>query len=620
VSTEWVVLELTPQGEDEDPDVLKKAFARIAKGGEVFIPASVSIVGDSRIVYKLIDNYVFVRRTFSDAFFLRLGGTRYVSCVLTKVTKGNRKIACVSDLDIAKMRHQIRVETEQGIEVGDTVEVMSGPYRGITGQVIEEIPEKDSVQIFISLRSKQAIVTLPRSFMRFVSKEKGVQPSFSLPFLNKITRTREWVAKVRPLFLWVPAPVSLVQVQYSKMNQIEGWMSRGRDVIKLLVDPPSPTSMVAADGSSLSVKYDHVQRMNGFIERAPVLFHLPRVTVQDVTCLEAKYLEFQWLQDIITKITALQGDIEGVERSLPDWKPIMAQNLIFDGHNLAYRIVNALRAIPNQLMDKDGNPTSLVFGFLRSLAALKKRFDRANIYVVWDGSKQRRASVFPEYKAQRPESGKGGEISAQMLKLREVLSLLGVIQAYNPEEETDDLIACLVRGRLKGQQNVIVSTDRDFLQLVTYTDLLLVPKVSSRQEILYDPDQVMLEYGVPPNKMVHLRALLGDQSDNFPGISRVPRKVLAALLNTHGSLTGLFASSLAGITLAQYEKLQAFQQQAHLNLQLMTLKDDVECPITEAIPSQEAASVFLQSLGIQSEPIVGVFFPPGISQGFSKFS
>lgn len=617
--TEWVVLELTSQGEDEDPEVLKKAFARIVKGGDVFIPASISIVGDSRVVHKLIDNYVFVKRTFPDSFFLKLEGSKYVACVLTVAhsSSGTRKIACVSESDIEKMRRQIQVETEQGIEVGDEVEVMSGPYKGITGKVIEEIPENDSVQVYISLRSKQALVTLPRSFMRFVAKDKGDQPSFS-PFLNKITRIREWVTRVRPFFLWSPSPIRLVQSKYTGVLQLEEWMHRGNSLVKLLVDPPAPTSLVGVGGVSIADRFEHTQRMSRFIERAPALFHLSRMPVHDITPLESKYIEVQWFQDVLHRTAALQESIEGIERSIPDWKPPMVQNLIFDGHNLAYRVVNALRAIPNQLTDKDGNPTSLIFGFLKSLASFKKRFDRANIYVVWDGSKQRRASLFPEYKAQRPESGNGGEVSDQMSKLRKLLPLLGVTQAYNPDEETDDLIACLVKGRLKGQHNVIVSTDRDFLQLVTYTDLLLVPKVGSRQEILYDPDRVVEEYGVAPSKMVHLRALVGDTSDNFPGVPRVPRKVLAALLNTHGSLTGLFASSLAGITSAQYEKIRAFEQQARLNFQLMTLRDDVECPITEAAPDQEAASSAMLASEIQPESIVGVFFANSPSQGFAK--
>lgn len=617
--TEWVVLELTPQGEEEDPEVLRKALSRVIKGGNVFIPASISIVGDSRVVHKLIDNYVFVKRMFSDSYFLKLENTRYISSILTVSKGGNgvRSIACILEADIEKMRRQIQVETEQGIEIGDEVEIMSGPYRGITGKVIEEIRENDTVQVFIQLRSKEAIITLPRSFLKFVAKNKGDQPSFS-PFLNKITRIHEWAVRVRPFMLWVPQPIQVVNRRFTQVTQIYDWMGRIKPLVKLLVDPLSPSSLLGADGKPLSQKYQEVSQLNTFIEQAPALFHFPRMPTPQIQPLESRYAEVQYLQGVINRVEALQSTVFQIENSIPDWKPTMVQNLVFDGHNLAHRVVNALRAMPHQLTDKDGNPTSLIFGVLKSLAALKKRFEKANLYVVWDGSKQRRASVFSEYKANRPQHN--GEISDQMQKLREILPLLGVAQAFNPEEETDDLIACLLHNRLKGCKNLIVSTDRDFLQLVTYTDLLLVPKVGSRQEILYDPDLVVSEYGVSPGKMVHLRSLVGDTSDNFPGVVRVPRKVLASLLNAHGSLEGVYASNLAGITQAQYEKIRAFEKQALLNYQLMLLHDELDCPVTEASPSVTAVTEALTSLDIQPEAIVGPFFHSGPSQGFTKVS
>lgn len=615
---EWVVLELTSQGEDEDPEVLRKAFSRILKGGEVFIPAAISIVGDSRVVHKLIDNYVFVKRTFPDPFFLKLEGTRYVSCVLT--VSGNssiqRRIACVSEADIEKMRRQIYVETEQGIEVGDEVEVMSGPYKGITGKIIEEIPETDSVQVYISLRSKQALVTLPRSFLRFVAKNKGDQPSFS-PFLNKITRIRELVSKMRPIILWTSEPVGVVHHKYTQVVHLDNWACKVRKLASFLVNPISPGMLLSSDGKPLQEYYTQVQKMSHFIERAPAFFQIPRMPTHDIGTLEAKFMEVQWLKDVLQRTADLQDSIEQIERSIPDWKPTMVQNVIFDGNNLAHRVANALHAIPNQANDGESSPSLFISGFLKSLASFKKRFDRANLYVVWDGSKQRRLSVYPEYKSGRPESN--GELSSLIGNLRKVLPLLGVAQAHNPEEETDDLIACLVRGRLKGQHNVIVSTDRDFLQLVTYTNILLVPKVGSRPEVIYDPDKVVGEYGVVPSKMVHLRALVGDTSDNFPRVPRVPTKILASLLNLHGSLEGIFASNLSGITASQYEKIRAFEKQARINFELMTLRDDVECPVVDPTPNPEEAANIMKEFRVHSESIIGAFFGHS-EQGFSKIT
>ena len=224
--------------------------------------------------------------------------------------------------------------------------------------------------------------------------------------------------------------------------------------------------------------------------------------------------------------------------------------------------------------------------------------------------------MYPEYKAGRPQHS--DETYGEMERLRDMLPLFGVFQAHNPEEETDDLIACLLKNRLKGKHNLIVSTDRDFLQLVTYTDLLLVPKQGSRPEALYDPDKVVSEYGVPPRLMVHLRALVGDTSDNIPGVPRVPRKILASLLNAHGSIDGIYASSLAGTTPSQYEKIQNFEKQARLNIELTALLSDLDCPVVEAAPDYDAAFDALKQCAIQPDSLISAFFSHQIDSGFSK--
>lgn len=219
---DWVVLELTPQGEDEDPEVLQAAVRRILKDSEIFVPASISKVGDNRVVHKLIDNYVFVRRDKPDAYYYRAEGTKYVATVLTAVNGRTRQVSTVRDADVLKMRRQIQVETDQGIEIGDEVEVMSGAYKSIRGRVIEEIQEKDSVQIFISLRSKQDIVTLPRSFLRFVPPEGGETTTFS-PFRAKYLRITDWFRRAEfPLSVPVPS-ISSLEAGFSNLVRLQPW-------------------------------------------------------------------------------------------------------------------------------------------------------------------------------------------------------------------------------------------------------------------------------------------------------------------------------------------------------------------------------------------------------------
>jgi DNA polymerase-1 len=671
---DWVVLELSPQGEDEDPEVLASALARVFrdKTVEIFIPASVSIVGESRVIHKLIDNYVFVRRTLPDSAYMRLEGTRYVASVLTVARALDRKtsyreMACVRDVDIDKMRRQIHVETEQGIEVGDEVQVMNGPYKGINGRIITEIPETDSVQVYIKLRSKEAIVTLPRSFLRFVSKDQSDLPTFTFsPFMTKIERIREWGRLVQPILSWVPSgfreveqaardlgniglglkrldrvkhirrqmtlpsgppPITPLLHSHQGVRLFGGWLDRSRK----LGFQVKPTPVI----DKVAEKYGLVNQMDSLIKRGPAWFQylqaapalatLPTLNAQ----VEAKMLESRWLQDIVQRLNTLARNVGNVEALTG--RPDMFENVIIDGHNLAYRVSHALGAMKKPLTDAEGNPTSLVFGFLKSLTSLKKRFANASIYVVWDGSPQRRIDLFEGYKIKRrakraAERAANGSLNgasvvgpeSQMSRLRNILPLLGVIQAFNAEEETDDVIACLVRGKLKGQRNVILSTDQDFLQLVTLTDIVLSPKVGNRQETLYDRDKVVEEYGVTPESMVQLRALLGDDSDEVPGVGgRVPTKVLTALLKNYGSVDEVFASNLSGITAGQYAKIRAAEPQVRLNLILMQLRDDLSFDEIAPNPDAKAISDVLGGLSIQADSIVEPFFPAS-SRGFAK--
>jgi len=615
-TVEWVVLELTSQGEGEDPEVLRKALNKSIKGGEVFIPAVITSLGDSRVTHKLIDNYVFVKRTFSDQFFFKLEGSRYISSVLTvsKTSAGIRKISCVKTSDIDKMKSQLVIKTEQAIEIGDSVEVMSGPYKGIVGKVFEEIPENDSVQVFISLRSKKAILTFPRSFLKFVSKEADSDQTPLSPYLNKISRTRDLMKRAQEA-VRVPLPsVGGVLSKYQEILRLVSWAESLDCGLRLLHTPKPLENILDSKGDPLTLSYERVKMMSQFIQRGPALAYGFVLSEYKNDLLQSKCETFQTLVRMIDRVSEIRKSLVSIEKSIPEWKPGMVQNVIFDGHNLAHRIAHAFKHLEAPLMDKDGNPTSLIYGFLKSVSVLRKRFERANFYVVWDGSKQRRSSVYPEYKANRPQHS--GEVSTQMTKLREILTLLGVNQAYHPEEETDDLIACLVRRHLHGKSNLIVSTDRDFLQLVIYTDILMVPKVGSKPEILYDPDKVVSEYGVTPSKMVYLRALSGDTSDNLPGVSRVPKKILSSLLNSHGTLDGLYSSSLAGTTESQYDKIKGFETQARLNYTLMLLHDELEVPITEGKSDLDQAISILQDLGIQADKIVPPFFTS--TQGFIK--
>jgi DNA polymerase-1 len=195
----------------------------------------------------------------------------------------------------------------------------------------------------------------------------------------------------------------------------------------------------------------------------------------------------------------------------------------------------------------------------------------------------------------------------QLAFLREVLPRLGVWQGVSPDEEADDVIASLVRGSLRGQNNLIYSTDRDLLQLVSGTTQMLVPGVGGRKDAMYDQAAVERTFGVPPESIVQLRAFFGDTSDNIPGVPRVPKKVLRALVTAHKTVSGVYGSGLAGLTKSQYEKLRASEPQVTINVELMTLVN-VPVSITDPNVDADVAARRLQELDIKSSPLLEPFF------------
>lgn len=631
---EWVVLELTPKGEGEDPDLLRRSIVHSLKGAEVFVPAAVSQVGEDRVIHYLVEGYAFVRRTLPDQIYLKLEGSKYVQTVLTQRSLGIkpiRQISPVPQREIDKMKGQLRCYTEQGIQVGDEVLINSGPYRNMTASIIEEIPELDTVQVFIKLRSKQAIVTLPRSFLKLQARGDGSPIDVRV----RAARFREWLRKVQPLMNWKADAISPLLVLYSRWVQIQTW-SQSRSKLQRTVDAlgaPLDINPILSKSAELSQMFDWTDRgkvishtVGGltmdvdFQPSKAKLKELRKVVdltnrwvnvtkliqalegSQDFQPMLDKHKEVDFLQSTIGRLEELDRTVDRVGSLLKTAAETGAgamngiMNVVFDGHNLAHRMMHAYAS--SKLKDAKGRPTEMIFGVLKTLASFKKRYPRATFWVCWDGSDERRRALFPGYKVGRSSSKLD---SVQMEFLKEALPFIGVKQAYNSDEEADDLIACLIRGPLKGQSNVIVSTDKDFIQLVTYTDLFLSPKVGSGEEVIYDVDRVVSEFGVEPGRVVQLRALLGDTSDKIPGVPKVPTKILTSLLRAHGTIEGIFSSNLSGVTKLQYDSIKLAENQVRLNVKLMNLLDDLQYTVVDGDLNSEAALTQLQGIDIQPD-------------------
>jgi 5'-3' exonuclease/transcription antitermination factor NusG len=586
---QWVVVELTSKAEGEDPDVVKASIRHHIRDAEVFVPASVVQRGPVREYQYLVDGYAFILHKHPDMHYARLNETKYVQSALYQYTgnKREKRLATVSSEQISKLRSQIKVEVDQGIDVGDTVVISSGPYKHISAVVREEIPEHDSVVVHIQLRSTERLVTLPRAFLHLETKAPHVV------YRDRFDRLSAWALAAKSVAHWPVHRLSGLLSGFSGFSRLDLWVKQGQAM----------HGLVRAYRSNLDFEpaLKKVKEVQALCTGTALLNQILAVyaPVSDWTLVLPKHREAVFLETTHSRIAALYADVQRMTNT-----PVSPVNLVVDGTQLYIRCMEAPGL--GTLTDADGRPTGAVVGFLRSLGAYKKRFPSANIYVCWDGTSQRRKAMYPDYKGNR--ASRSGTPSFGWGWLRETLPLLGVQQAFNPEEEADDVMATLVRGPLSGQPNIMITTDRDLLQVVSEFTHQLCPAVGSGKEKLYDPELVEAEYGVPPTSMVQIRALSGDTSDHIPGVPNFGLKTSSKVIKLYGTVSALLGSNLAGLGKAQVANLRESEKQVHLNVDLMTLRD-VEFRQIESNPDQKEVEVRLVALGIKPEAVLAAFFP-----------
>lgn len=587
----WVVLELTSKAEGEDPDMIHASIRHHIRDAEVFVPASVVQRGDNRVYQYLVDGYAFVRHKHPENHYARLEDTKYVQGVLYTPTgiKKEKKLATITSDQVEKLRAQIKIEVDQGIEVGDTVVITSGPYKNISAIVKEEISEHDSVLVHIKLRSTARLVTLPRAFLRLEQKSPNVI------YRDQFLAISRWAKSAHVLLSWSPKGFDRILNGFRKFIRWERWYIKSR-----LGFSQIRAYYSQLDFSALLAKTEEY----GLLYRCSVLrdrLFLTYSPLPDLSIVASRQLEFSYLSNVIERVSNVYFDLK---KTMEQQKQTAPVNLIVDGTQLFIRCSEAPGL--GALTDSKGRSTGGVVGFLRSLGSYKKRFPTASIYVCWDGSSQRRKAMYTEYKANR--ISRSGAPSFGWDWLKETLPLLGVEQAINPEEEADDVMASLVHGALRDQPNIMITTDRDLLQLVSEFTNQLCPAVGAGKEKLYDLALIQEEYGVSPPTLVHIRALSGDSSDNIAGVPNFGLKTAAKVVKMYGTVNSLLASNFVGLGKAQVANLRASEKQILLNVELLTLRD-VPFHQIRSNPNQIEVEARLKDLEIKSDPILAAFFP-----------
>jgi len=270
--------------------------------------------------------------------------------------------------------------------------------------------------------------------------------------------------------------------------------------------------------------------------------------------------------------------------------------ILIDAMNLAYRSWWPVR----ELKTSEGMHSGLEFGFLKNMLSLTREATPAKVILAWDGRPKRGLDLYPEYKAGRNKDMKDGEPpwDPRLERLKRLLSTV-VESLYHPEMEADDQIARMVKLREgENRTTAIVSNDADMFQLVS--NLTHVKK--DRNYIT--PTEVQTEYGVPPEKMILVRAVSGDRSDNIPGIPRIASKTKVRLASKANSLDELVKqfSSDGQLTSREREKLEDGVALVRRNYEIMDLRSQPPEPTIIAPVTGEVKHVleFCKSLELNS--------------------
>jgi len=220
--------------------------------------------------------------------------------------------------------------------------------------------------------------------------------------------------------------------------------------------------------------------------------------------------------------------------AVTDRKPLF----LIDGNNLAYR---AFFALPDTIATSEGFPTNALYGFCSMMIKVLVEFEPSAVIVAWDSrEKTFRHKEFEEYKAQRKPMP--DLLREQWPHLYELAEAFGFVNLSAPGYEADDILGTLARqGDAEGREVVIVTGDRDALQLVTDRVSVMANTKGISEVRVYDPAGVTDKCGVAPLLIPDLIGLKGDTSDNIPGVPGIGEKTAALLLQEFGSLEGVLA-------------------------------------------------------------------------------
>lgn len=257
--------------------------------------------------------------------------------------------------------------------------------------------------------------------------------------------------------------------------------------------------------------------------------------------------------------------------------------LLVDGMALLFRAFYATAMSGYYMVNSKGIPTNAIYGFVKHLMTATNIFQPTHVIACWDmGSHTFRNDIYEEYKANRgapPE-----ELVPQFDLVKEVTEAMDIPNVGIKGYEADDCIGTLA-NIYKGESDVYILTgDQDILQLLDERVKVVLLKKGYGNYDIYDVDRFQEEKGITPKQMIELKAIMGDSSDNYPGVRGVGEKTALKLLKQFGSLDEILAN-LDQLTKAQRTKFETDLEMVQLCRKLAEIycEADVDCHLDDAV-------------------------------------
>ena len=246
--------------------------------------------------------------------------------------------------------------------------------------------------------------------------------------------------------------------------------------------------------------------------------------------------------------------------------------LIIDGNSIVNRAFYAIRALSN----KKGVFTNAITGFFNILLKLEANFKPDGIAVAFDlKAPTFRHKLYSEYKGTRKPMPE--ELAMQMPYVKQILTAMGIAIVEKEGWEADDILGTISHAnQLAGNTAVIATGDRDSFQLVT--DKVWVNLAGNKEDVLYTPEKIREVYGVEPKQMIEVKALMGDSSDNIPGVKGVGEKTALDLIQKYSTVSNIY-DNIDNLTISDSlrKKLTEGKESCFLSFELGTIS--LEAPV-----------------------------------------